>query len=92
MKAIALTMFMLALGAGMAEAQMLKYVDTAGVANYVGSEAQIPEQYRARAEAPKLPKVSRAVDQTIPSPERATQPQGQVNKRAKAAAGADGER
>ena len=88
MKPIAMAVFMLALGAGTAEAQVVKYVDTSGVVHYVGSETQIPEQYRARAEAPKLPEPAIAVDHSVRLLKQATQQQNQVmDKRVEAADG-----
>ena len=85
MKPIAMAVFMLALGAGMAEAQVVKYVDSSGVVHYVGSETQIPEQYRARAEALKLPEPAIAVGHTVRLLKQATQQQNQVTERAEAA-------
>ena len=88
MKPIAVAVFALALGAGTAEAQVVKYLDSSGVVHYVGSETQIPEQYRARAEAPKLPEATRAVHQTMRVLKPATQQQDQVMERAEPADGA----
>lgn len=40
---------------GAAWAQVARYVDAQGVIHYVGSEAQIPEQYRGQATSTGLP-------------------------------------
>src|SRR5437867_13210093 len=63
-KPIAVVVFMLALGVGTAEGQVLKCVDTAGVTHYVGAEADIREQYRAGAKEPRLPEVWRMGDRS----------------------------
>ena len=44
-----------AVACGTAAAQVAKYVDAQGVTHYVGSEAQIPEQYRGHAAPAGLP-------------------------------------
>lgn len=79
MKPIAVAVFVLALGAGTAEAQVVKYVDSSGVVHYVGSETQIPEQYRA---------TMRLLKQATQQQDQVTQQQNQGMERAEAADGA----